>query len=148
MASISINKKVLVLVATVLAMFSYPVFAGWGATATEADPAYTNLTTNAQRGRWVWLKYNCAGCHGDRAAGGMAPNIQDKQQGNIKDAVTGGTSAMPPSFKSVTPNDILMLTAYLKSLNKAGEPMFICWWKYPINDLNYSGSGTRPNCNP
>ncbi len=148
MASILTNRRITALAALLLAVLSANALAGWGTTATETSPQFTSLITDAQRGRWVWLKYNCAGCHGDRAAGGMAPNIQFKQTQNVKDAVTGGTSAMPNTFVGITTKDITLLTTYLNSFGKAGEPLFICWWKSPINDLNYNGTGTRPNCNP
>ena len=150
MTSFSINKSICAVTLTMLVLFSGSIYAGWNTpptpTETSVGSSYLTLTTDAQRGRWIWLKNNCAGCHGDNAKGGMGPNIQFKEIGNVKDAVTGGAGGMTP-YPNITTTDMTMLTIYLNSFGKAGEPKFICWWKSPINDLLYNGSGTRPNCN-
>ena len=156
MISTSMNKKIYALITFSLVLFSQQGFAGWGTTATESSTQYTSLTTDAQRGRWIWLKNNCMGCHGDNGGGGMGPNVRFKEIGNIQDAVTGGAGGMP-SFLNITASDMTMLTTYLNSIGQATEPKFICWWKSPINDLNYTGYAIvngvktavpRPNCNP
>lgn len=87
------------------------------------------------------------GCHGDNAGGGMGPNVQRTELGDIHEAVSGGEGGMP-GYKKITATDITMLTSYLNSIGTPTEPKFICWWKYPIKDLTYNGTGVRPNCNP
>lgn len=146
MIPILINKKSYTLLTLLLVLFSQQIFAGWGVTATESSTQYINLATDAQRGRWIWLKNNCGGCHGDNGGGGMGPNVKFKEIGNIKDAVTGGAGGMP-SYPNITTTDMTMLTIYLNSIGLSPEPKFICWWKSTINDIYYNGTGVRPNCN-
>src|SRR4051812_28461266 len=43
---------------------------------TLANP-FANDPNAAQEGRKLFLQYNCAGCHGDHAGGGMGPSLRD-----------------------------------------------------------------------
>lgn len=92
-------------------------------------------TTSAQtlspagEGRRAWLKYNCYGCHGMRAQGGMGPNVQH-EGGEVGEAVREGEDGGMPSFRRIlTPADISNLRAYLQSIGKADEPTFTHWWE-------------------
>jgi mono/diheme cytochrome c family protein len=166
MISKSTSKNIYTMIALSLVLFSQQLFAenrkysvtplpaqgssttnSWGITATQSSTQYTTLTSNAQRGRWIWLKNNCMGCHGDNGGGGMGPNVKHAEISDIHEVVSGGEGGMP-SYLKITATDITMLTEYLASIDTPSEPKFICWWKYPINDLGYSGVGARPNCNP
>lgn len=84
----------------------------------------------AGEGRRLWLKLNCSGCHGDRAAGGMGPNVQHAEGGDVHDVVQeGGDKGMPPYRSSnLSATDITNLSAYLRSIGTAGEPKFRDWW--------------------
>ena len=113
----------------------------WG--STPATP-YANLTS-AEKGRWLWLKYNCASCHGDNGAGGMGPNVIHED--GLTEILKKGEKGMP-TYKTLTATDASNLAAYLQSINKVNEPHFQCWYKDPIKDRNYDPAlGTpRPDC--
>jgi mono/diheme cytochrome c family protein len=93
-------------------------------------------TGTAAEGRKLWLRLNCAGCHGAHDEGGMAPSIRDKA-GSVSGAVLSGRTAGMPSYKGrVTTTDINRLVAYLRSLCNpdptcTGEPRFTHWWESP-----------------
>lgn len=80
-------------------------------------------------GRRDFLKWNCYSCHGLNAAGGMGPNIQQADPGDVSEAVLQGASGGMPSFrKYATSKDIANLTAYLKSIGTKSEPTWVDWW--------------------
>jgi len=80
-------------------------------------------------GRRAWLKFNCYGCHGMRAGGGMGPNLAG-EGGEVSEAVLSGEGGGMPSYKGiVTLTDVSNLAAYLRSINTAGEPTFLHWWE-------------------
>jgi cytochrome c551 len=81
-------------------------------------------------GRRLFLKLNCYGCHGMRAAGGMGPNIVGAESGDVNEVVKGGSENGMPSFSTyVTSTDINNLTAYLQSIGTKTEPTFTHWWE-------------------
>jgi cytochrome c551 len=82
----------------------------------------------AGEGRRAWLKYNCYGCHGMRAEGGMGPNIQH-DAGDVSEAVREGEEGGMPSYSSIlTTTEISNLSAYLRSIGTTSEPKFNDWW--------------------
>ena len=101
-----------------------------GAAASVAGAATLN---SVGEGRRVFLKLNCYGCHGDNASGGMGPNIQHAESGDLSEAVKEGEDAGMPSFsKYVTATDITNLHNYLNSIGTASEPKWVDWWNaYP-----------------
>lgn len=102
-----------------------------GASASPASVRqYLGTLSAAGEGRRVYLKLNCAGCHGDRAAGGMGPNIQQAEQGDINETVSGGgDNGMPAFGPYLNPPDLANLGAYLRSINTTSEPKFQRWWE-------------------
>ena len=101
-----------------------------GVAASAAGAATLNATGE---GRRAFLKLNCYGCHGMNASGGMGPNIQHAESGDLNEAVLQGEDAGMPSFsKYVTATDITNLKAYLASIGSAAEPKWVDWWNaYP-----------------
>src|SRR6185312_17282386 len=70
-------------------------------------------------GRRAYLEFNCAGCHGNSAGGGMGPGIKGAEQGDVQDAVLHGDAKEGgmPSFKGcATTMDVKNITAYLRSI--------------------------------
>jgi cytochrome c oxidase cbb3-type subunit III len=80
-------------------------------------------------GRRLFESYNCSGCHGDHAGGGMGPSLRDA------DWIYGGTSAqvfnsiaegrahgMPAWGLKLPEDQIWKLVAYIKSLRTPKEP--------------------------
>lgn len=84
------------------------------------------LLSSAGEGRRLWLKYNCYGCHGMRAEGGMAENVQGEGAGIARE---GSSEGMPSYAKYLTERDVKNLEAYLRSIGTTGEPTFTHWWE-------------------
>jgi mono/diheme cytochrome c family protein len=83
----------------------------------------------AGEGRRLWLELNCYSCHGMNAAGGMGPNIQHSDGGDVREAVLQGEEGGMPSFKKYAKTkDINNLIAYLKTIGTKNEPVWVDWW--------------------
>lgn len=103
--------------------------------ATTPGPAVTPAaaavvaSTAEINGRRAYLKFNCYGCHGMGAAGGMGPNIVRAEAGDVSEAVMQGEEGGMPSYRRIaTANDVTNLAAYLRSIGTAREPKFNDWW--------------------
>ncbi len=81
-------------------------------------------------GRRAWLEYNCYGCHGNNAAGGMGPNIQHADGGDVSEAMNGDAKeGGMRSFKGIAARKAAKnITAYLKSIGTKNEPTWLDWW--------------------
>ena len=82
-------------------------------------------------GRRMWLEFNCYGCHGNSAAGGMGPNIRGAERGDLSEAVLHGDAMEGgmPSFKGcATSADVKNIGAYLHSIGTKNEPTWLDWW--------------------
>ncbi|MGO9673156.1 MAG: c-type cytochrome [Methylocella sp.] len=81
-------------------------------------------------GRRAWLKFNCYGCHGNNGAGGMGPNIQHAESGDVSQAMTGdATEGGMRSFSGIaTAQDATNIAAYLATIGAASEPKWLDWW--------------------
>jgi cytochrome c551 len=83
----------------------------------------------AGEGRRAYLKYNCSGCHGAGATGGMGPNIVHTEAGDVSEAVLEGEDEGMPSYRGiVTTTEINNIAAYLRSIGTPSEPKFNDWW--------------------
>jgi len=100
----------------------------------EQDPTgpsnpYASDRTAMAEGRQLFVYFNCSGCHGGRAGGGMGPSLRDEDWlfGN-KDAqifssiAEGRAHGMPSWHKQLTPDQTWKLVAYIKSLRTRNEP--------------------------
>lgn len=90
----------------------------------------------AAEGRKLWLRLNCAGCHGAHDEGGMAPSIRHEADEVGEAVVKGEGEGMPAYGSRVTTTDLNNLKAYLRSLCNpdplcTGEPRFTHWWEKP-----------------
>jgi cytochrome c551 len=96
--------------------------------ASLAAPA---ANAGVVQGRKAWLKYNCYGCHGDNAGGGMGPNIRHADSGDVREAMTGGAreGGMRSFVGIAAPLDYLDITAYLATIGTKNEPTWHDWWK-------------------
>lgn len=123
--------KAAALAALLPLVVSAPALADGASASPMAVKMFSGALDPASEGRRVFLKLNCAGCHGDRAAGGMGPNIQQAEQGNISDAVRdGGDNGMPAFGQYLNSTDLANLGAYLQSIGTAAEPTFQRWWDF------------------
>ena len=96
--------------------------------ALRTNP-YANDDIAVTDGRRLFLSYNCYGCHGGRAGGGMGPSLRDPvwlygdSDAQIFSSIAEGRSQGMPSWGSRIPEDqIWKLVAYIKSLNTPEEP--------------------------
>jgi cytochrome c oxidase cbb3-type subunit III len=92
------------------------------------DP-YLHDPVALQDGRRLFNWYNCSGCHGGHAGGGMGPSLRDPvwKYGNrddqIFDTIAHGRSMGMPSWGTKIPQrQIWELVAYIKSMGSPQEP--------------------------
>ena len=92
-----------------------------------ANP-YANDNTAMVQGRKWFLAFNCYGCHGGRAGGGMGPSLRDKTwiygdtDADIFNSIAQGRGkGMPAWGTKVTDQQIWELVAYIKTLNTDHE---------------------------
>ena len=80
-------------------------------------------------GRNLFEAYNCAGCHGDHAGGGMGPSLRDENwiygstDAQVFNSVAEGRANGMPAWGTKLPEaQIWKLVAYIKSLRTPKEP--------------------------
>ncbi len=84
-------------------------------------------TLNA--GRIYFDRYNCSGCHGGHAGGGMGPSLRDdewiygEKDADIFASIVQGRAHGMPAWGTKLPDDVMWkLVAYIKSLRTPDEP--------------------------
>ncbi|MGH9564212.1 MAG: c-type cytochrome [Terracidiphilus sp.] len=94
----------------------------------SADP-FLHDPVALQDGRRLFNWYNCSGCHGGHAGGGMGPSLRDpgwlygSRDDQIFDSISQGRSKGMPSWGTKIPQDqIWELVAYIKSMGTPDEP--------------------------
>jgi len=82
-----------------------------------------------EEGRRLFVRYNCAGCHGGRAGGGMGPSLRDRSwlygssPDRIFSSIAQGRGRGMPSWGARLPEKhIWELTLYVSSLRTPDEP--------------------------
>lgn len=104
--------------------------------AVATLPAATHAASVTE-GRRAWLQYNCSGCHGDSATGGMGPNIRQTETQDVKSAITG--DAVEGGMRSFVGNGNLIpssqvttvaanIAAYLAVAGTKAAPTWVDWW--------------------
>jgi cytochrome c oxidase cbb3-type subunit 3 len=89
---------------------------------------YGGDRTAMGEGRRLFGWYNCSGCHGDHAGGGMGPSLRDSvwlyggTEARIYKSITEGRRNGMPSWGKLPPDQIWKLVAYIKSLRTSNEP--------------------------
>ncbi|HEU5019711.1 MAG TPA: c-type cytochrome [Pseudolabrys sp.] len=94
--------------------------------STIKNPAGTE---GAHRGRMLYVKLNCADCHGYDGKGGMGPDLTDKKwifggtpAEIFKSIFQGRPEGMPSWGKALPKKDIWQLVAYIQSLGGSYPP--------------------------
>lgn len=97
-------------------------------TKGRPDP-YGREKVALSEGRQLFENYNCAGCHGDHAGGGMGPSLRDQDwiygssDAQVFNSIAEGRGKGMPAWGAKLPDDqIWKLVAYIKSLRTADEP--------------------------
>ena len=82
-----------------------------------------------QSGRKLFVAFNCSGCHGGHAGGGMGPSLRDEDwiYGNkpaeIYDSISQGRAHGMPAWGTLLPPQyIWQLVGYIQSLRSPQEP--------------------------
>jgi cytochrome c oxidase cbb3-type subunit 3 len=95
----------------------------------ELRNPYAGDVSSIATGRQLFLRYNCYGCHGGRAGGGMGPSLRDSvwrygsSDTQIFATITEGRPAGMPAWGGRIPEDqIWQLISYIRSLRTPQEP--------------------------
>src|SRR5690349_22823853 len=90
---------------------------------------YHDMRSATAEGRVLFVRYNCSGCHGGRAGGGMGPSLRDTvwRYGNsdaqiFSSIMEGRDRGMPAWGTKITEDQIWKLVTYVKSLRTPAEP--------------------------
>jgi cytochrome c oxidase cbb3-type subunit 3 len=80
-------------------------------------------------GRKLFVSFNCSGCHGGRAGGGMGPSLRDEdwiygsEPADIFDSIAEGRAhGMPAWGVLLPPQYIWQLVSYIDTLRTPREP--------------------------
>src|SRR5665213_3551279 len=105
-----------------------PIPGGVSATNIRANP-YVNDAVALQDGHRLFNWYNCSGCHGGHAGGGMGPSLRDtvwiygNRDDQIFDTIVQGRSNGMPAWGTKIPEDqVWQLVTYIKSMRTPQEP--------------------------
>ena len=97
-------------------------------TLPQPKNPYANDRPAIGEGRRLFGWYNCSGCHGDHAGGGMGPSLRDSvwvyggTEARIYRSIAEGRTKGMPSWGRLPPDQIWKLVAYIKSLRTSQEP--------------------------
>lgn len=86
---------------------------------------------NPIEGRRLFVKENCAYCHGGFAGGLMCPSLREDppDESDVRDVIEEGTENGMPPFPHLNREDIENLAAYFQTLRTRREPTFTHWWE-------------------
>jgi cytochrome c oxidase cbb3-type subunit 3 len=97
--------------------------------SSGAPNPYANDRTAMGEGRQLFVRFNCSGCHGGRAGGGMGPSLRDQDwlygsgDAQIFSSIVEGRAHGMPSWQSqLTADQVWKLVTYIKSLRTRNEP--------------------------
>jgi cytochrome c oxidase cbb3-type subunit 3 len=93
-----------------------------------SNPLGQNPVALAQ-GRTLFVQYNCSGCHGGHAGGGMGPSLRDPvwiyggDDAHVFASIAEGrANGMPAWGTKIPQEEIWQLVAYIKSMRTPQEP--------------------------
>lgn len=95
----------------------------------ERSNPYTGDAAAIVEGRRLFVAYNCSGCHGGRAGGGMGPSLRDSAwtYGSsdtqlLSDILEGRSAGMPAWGKVIPEDQIWKIIAYIRAIRTPQEP--------------------------
>jgi cytochrome c oxidase cbb3-type subunit III len=99
-----------------------------GDSPSPANP-YANDRTAMAEGRQLFVRFNCSGCHGGRAGGGMGPSLRDvdwiygNRDAQLFSSIAEGRAHGMPSWQPrMTADQMWKLVTYIKALRTRNEP--------------------------
>jgi cytochrome c oxidase cbb3-type subunit 3 len=97
----------------------------------ENIPASNPLRNDARarlEGRRLFVHFNCSGCHGGHAGGGMGPSLRDDvwqyggSDSDVFDSIASGRAHGMPAWGTMLPSEqIWQLVAYIQTLETSNE---------------------------
>jgi cytochrome c oxidase cbb3-type subunit 3 len=97
--------------------------------APAAKNPYTDNRTAMVEGRQLFVRFNCSGCHGGRAGGGMGPSLRDvdwiygRNDAQLFSSIAEGRAHGMPSWEPrLTADQIWKLVSYIQALRTRNEP--------------------------
>lgn len=97
----------------------------------ETQPVANPLAGDARArldGRRLFVAFNCSGCHGGYAGGGMGPSLRDDSwlygggSGDIYDSIAEGRANGMPAWGTLLPAEhIWQLVSYIETLETPNE---------------------------
>jgi cytochrome c oxidase cbb3-type subunit III len=101
---------------------------GPGDDGPSAPNPYSGDRQGMGEGHRLFNQFNCAGCHGDHAGGGMGPSLRDVDwrygatDAQVFDSIAAGRSfGMPAWGTKLNDDQIWKLVAYIKTLRTRNE---------------------------
>lgn len=105
-----------------------PVPGPGGAAETVRNP-FEGDAQAERAGRQLFVRFNCYGCHGGRAGGGMGPSLRDPDwryghsAGDIYSSIAEGRGMGMPAWGTRIPQQqIWQIVSYIQSINTGHEP--------------------------
>ena len=90
---------------------------------------YANDRTAMGEGRQLFVRFNCSGCHGGRAGGGMGPSLRDvdwiygNDDAQVFSSIAEGRAHGMPSWQPrLTADQTWKIVTYIRSLRTRNEP--------------------------
>lgn len=94
-----------------------------------SNPFTPSDTAAAQHGRMWFDQFNCSGCHGGHAGGGMGPSLRDDDwiygdsDAEIYGAIVDGRAHGMPAWGGRIPEpQVWQLVSYIRTLGTQNEP--------------------------
>ena len=104
------------------------------ATPRQPGNPYAKDRTATGEGRQLFVRFNCSGCHGGRAGGGMGPSLRDvdwiygSSDAQIFSSIVEGRARGMPAWQTRLSSDqTWKLVSYIKSLRSRNEPQAPPW---------------------
>ena len=104
------------------------------APSPDTPNPYAGDSAAAVEGRQLFVRFNCSGCHGGRAGGGMGPSLRDvdwlygNRDAQLYSSIAEGRAHGMPSWQPrLTADQIWKLVAYIKALRTSSEPQAPTW---------------------
>jgi cytochrome c oxidase cbb3-type subunit III len=101
---------------------------GPGVEPAVAKNPYGDDAVVIREGRRLFLRFNCAGCHGDHGGGGMGPSLRDPDwiygdsDAHIFDSIAEGRAHGMPAWGIKLPEDqVWKLVSYIQALRTDKE---------------------------
>lgn len=93
-----------------------------------ASNPFASTDVAVRQGRVYFLRYNCAGCHGDHGGGGMGPSLRDgdwiygSHDAQVFASIAEGRAHGMPAWGTKLPDEVVWkLVAYIRTLRTDRE---------------------------